>query len=513
MFKKRRRSKITLAVLGVATIAATIIGCGSSGSATAGSTTSILKWSGSLPPGWDPVTVTNVSASYYQALVYAPLVDINEKGQPVPGLAQSWTFNKTGTAITFHLRPGGEFSDGELVDAQAIKDYFVRAKTQANSGRIEDYESIKSVTVDSEWDVTLNLASPDFQIPLELSTKGALITAPNASKNPTYLANHPVGAGPFEVTSFVPDSHIYLKKNPNYWDAKDIHIDEVELFPQSDTTTAVSAVATGTYNFATIGTQQIKQADSTKGVTAYVPTGTNISYISMNTKVAPFNNPAVVQAVHYAINRQQLFEDVSYGIGQIAGEVFVKGSPGYVASSDESGQYNPALAKQILAKAGIKPGQIKFPISLDGTSDQAAAELVQQQLEAVGIDPTIDSETDSTYRTQLYDTKSLAFTVFGGHNYDSDAETLGAFFGADGRYNLSGTQPPGFAAALTLVRETPLDSPEYAARLQAATKLGMEEPSHIFFSTYVLPFVQSDKISPLQHIPDEVDWQGVTISS
>src|SRR5699024_1364495 len=54
-------------------------------------------------------------------LVYSGLTRLGPEGQLAPALAQSWTYNEAGDAVTFHLRPGLTFSDGTAVDAAAVK--------------------------------------------------------------------------------------------------------------------------------------------------------------------------------------------------------------------------------------------------------------------------------------------------------------------------------------------------------------------------------------------------------
>ncbi|NEE54881.1 peptide ABC transporter permease, partial [Streptomyces sp. SID8455] len=106
--------------------------CGSDTSSATGNAT--LKWASSyFPAHWDPV-VSGSGAQFRQlALVYASLTRTDDEGKAVPDLAESWEYNDKGDRITFKLRPGQKFSDGEPIDAAAVKAAIERAQKQKNS--------------------------------------------------------------------------------------------------------------------------------------------------------------------------------------------------------------------------------------------------------------------------------------------------------------------------------------------------------------------------------------------
>src|SRR6202161_4626639 len=259
---RRRRSAAGLTALGAALIVAlSACGSGSGTTASASGSAAVLKWATTyFPAHWDPV-VNGAGAQFRPlTLVYASVTNINAQGDPVPGLATSWTYNKAGTEVTFHIRPGLKFSDGTPVNAQAVKDAIIRAKTQQNSALIEDLEPVQSVTVSGTYDLEVYLNHPDFQIPLVFGERVLLVASPKAAADPTKLDEDPVGAGPFIVTKIIPGQEAILKKNPGYWDAKDIHIQSVELFDAPAPATVVAGLQTGVYNFADLDASEAPSA-------------------------------------------------------------------------------------------------------------------------------------------------------------------------------------------------------------------------------------------------------------
>ncbi|MFE2302859.1 ABC transporter substrate-binding protein [Streptomyces sp. NPDC059445] len=503
-----RPGRLRAAALGTAlatVLVPALAACGGESSASAGS--AALKWTSSyFPAHWDPV-VSGSGAQFRElALVYASLTRTDENGKAVPDLAKSWDYNAEGDVITFHLRPNLKFSDGAPVDAAAVKAAIERAKKQKNSALFGDLTSITSVDAKG-LDAVIHLSQVDYQIPQLLGERVLQIASPKATASPDKLDQSPVGAGPFIVTQLVPGTKAVLKKNPDYWDAKNIHIDNVELSSAPDASTVVSGLQTGVYNFADIAPSQAEAAKKA-GLDVFVQPGFNASNLSLNTNKAPFDNDKVVDAVRYAINRQEFVDKLTFGYGSVTNQPFPKGYVAYDPESENAYAYDPAKAKKLLSEAGYKAGALKLSLVIPAEDPQA--EIVQAQLAKVGITVTI--KIDKNWATPFF-AKNLTFSLYGTTGRDSAAQTLTAHFGPNGPLNLSSPyEPAGFEAAIAKVRRTPLDSPDYAKVLQAATRAGLKSKALVF--TYSSPnlIAKSKSISGLPKNPAHIDWTGVTIA-
>ncbi|WP_261574165.1 ABC transporter substrate-binding protein [Frankia gtarii] len=512
--RRTRRGAVLGALVALAALVLSACGSGSgAGTAAAagggggGGKSTTLKWASSFfPTHWDPVVGGSGAQFRILALPYAALTKTDAKGDAVPDLAQSWAYNGAGDEITFHLRPNLTFSDGTPVNAAAVKNAIDRAKTQKNSALFGDLTSIKSVTTGGDLDVVVHLTQVDHQIPLLLGERVLQIASPKAAADPAKLDQNPVGAGPFIVTQLIPGTKVVLKKNPNYWDAKNIHIDNVQLVSAPDKATVVSGLQTGVYNFADLAPSQAKAAKAA-GLDVFVQPGFNASNISLNINKAPFNNPKVVDAVRSAVNRQEFVDKLTFGYGKTTNQPFPSGYVAYDPKSANLYPYDPAKAKQLLEQAGYKPGQIKLDLVIMG--EDPAAEIVQSQLAAVGITVTI--KVNKNWATPFF-AKDLTLSLYGTTGRDSAVQTLTAHFGPDGPLNLSSPyEPDGFEAAIAKVRQTPLDAPDYPQILQAATRVGLQSKALVF--TYSAPnlFVKNKAISALPANPAHIDWTGVTI--
>ncbi|MEW2162694.1 ABC transporter substrate-binding protein [Streptomyces sp. NPDC007084] len=505
----RRSGRLRAAALGTAlasVLVPALSACGGE-AASAGGGTAALKWTSSyFPTHWDPVVGGSGAQFRELSLVYASLTRTDETGKAVPDLAKSWEYNAKGDVITFHLRPGLKFSDGTPVDAAAVKAAIERAQKQKNSALFGDLTSIKSVEANG-LDAVVRLTQVDYQIPQLLGERVLQIASPKAAASPEKLDQKPVGAGPFIVTQLVPGTKAVLKKNPDYWDAKNIHIDNVELTSAPDASTVVSGLQTGVYNFADI---EPSQADAAKkaGLDVFVQPGFNASNISLNVNKAPFDNDKVVDAVRYAINRQEFVDKLTFGYGSVTNQPFPKGYVAFDPQSANAYAYDPAKSRKLLGEAGYKAGDIKLSLVIPAEDPQA--EIVQAQLAKVGIKVTI--KVDKNWATPFF-AKNLTFSLYGTTGRDSAAQTLTAHFGPNGPLNLSTPyEPAGFEAAIAKVRQTPLDSPDYTKVLQAATRAGLKSKALVF--TYSSPnlIAKSKSISDLPKNPAHIDWTGVTIS-
>jgi len=467
-------------------------------------------------PNWDPVVVGATSATQLLSLIYEPLFTLNAQGEVEPALATSYKYNAKGTAVTITLRKGLTFQDGSPLNAQAVAFDINRAKTQTNSALAADYAAIKSETVLNATQLRLNLAQVDYQIPYILANRTSLLASEKAAKaNLVGLnSNDPVGAGPFKLVKLVPDSELTVEKWNGYWDAKDIHVKTVNLFLQVNPATVLSGLEGGTYNFVTsLPPQDITLArkDGFR-VVANEAAGWAADFLSLNFNKAPFNNPLVAQAVEDAINRKQLVSQLGFGVAQASVQPFPTTSPAYNPSLNSVYSYNPTKAKQLLAKAGYKPGQLNLTLDVISSLNTGGPELIEQQLQAVGINVTIDPQTITAFYAGYYG-KTDNFAFYGYVGRDSKVEALNEHYGSDGILNLSAPrESPQFAAAEAKVLALPITSPKYEPALQNLTKIGVETGSTITLFTEPFAYATPKTFSPFPLIDGVIRWNGVKVS-
>lgn len=504
-----RRNLIPLAA------AALLVLAGCSAPASGDDSPTTLRWAFSLPTSWDPVTSSTGNDINTLSLVYASLTQLDEEGDAGPGLAESWEYNEEGTEVTFHLRPGLTFTDGTPLDAEAVKASLERGKVQENSLLKDQLGTIESITTEGDLDVTLHLAGVDYQVPNLLAGKtGAIVSPTAAAADPAALPTAPVGAGPFEFESFVPESNAVLVKNDDYWNADEIHIDRFELSVAPDPATIVAAIQSGSIDVAGLPATQIGEAEAA-GLTVQQLDTLGVSQVDVHSGIAPFDNPAVVEALKYAIDRQEIVDVLTAGTGTVTYQPF---PPGYVAYNPELENryaYDPAKAEKLLAAEGYGEGNpLTFEITAPAASE-AQAQLVQAQLAKIGVKATIAlvPAGSSTWQQTVYLGRTAGFALDGTVGRESPVQNLSVVYGPTGLMNTSRTASDEFLAALDTVRSTPLDDPDYARVLQEAVKIGVEQSTS--FSTYTGKriVVHSAAVSDLPQFLSQVRWEGVTVGA
>jgi peptide/nickel transport system substrate-binding protein len=240
-----------------------------------------------------------------------------------------------------------------------------------------------------------------------------------------------------------------------------------------------------------------------------------VNELDIQTTTKPFNNPDVVEAINYAINRQAILQVQAAGYGAIAYQPFPAGFVGYSPKLANLYPYNPTKAKQLLAAAGYSKG-LSITLSAPSTDDSLAEQL-QGQLEAVGITVTIGNVSSDTETQYLYLDKTIPFAVDGTAGRMSPVEMLDVLYSQQGLMNVDGkaaTTSAAVTAALDNALTVPLTSPAYPAALQNAVVTSVEnDPIHIWLYTNPRIFAYSPTVSGIPSDLVQQRWEGVTVGS
>lgn len=516
-----RRSAVAAAAL--AAIAA-LAACSSSPSgpstggpgsaAAAGSANGTLNWEWELPTSWDPVTSTAGWDMHVLGLVYASITTLNPAGNAEPGLASAWKYAPDGKSVTFTLRPGLKFSDGTPLTATDVRENITRGQTQQNSTVAAELSVISKVIVNSPASFTLDLTQVDYQVPDLLAGKDGMIVNPSAFKDVKSIPTRPEGAGPFGLTSYVPDSHADLVRNPDYWDASQIHVANFNVLDITQPEQVLSALESGQVNVAYIAGNQVASAKAAGFKVDVIPSEV-VNELDIQTSTPPFNNPKVVQAINYAIDRQAIVQVQAAGYGSVAYQPFPAGFVGYSPALANEYPYNPAKARQLLAQAGYSKG-LSITLTSIASTDDPLAEQIQGQLHQVGITVTIKDISPDTSTQYLYLDKTIPLAIDGTAGRMSPVEMLDVLYGQQGLMNVTGkasTVPAAASHALSRALTVPLNSPSFPAALRSAVTTAVrDEPIHIWLYTNPRIFAYSPTVSGIPSDLVQQRWEGVTVS-
>ncbi|MGH2941047.1 MAG: ABC transporter substrate-binding protein [Solirubrobacterales bacterium] len=534
--RRPRRLAVALAAASVL-VAAVLAGCGGGGSSattsaggvgsgsssdgqpvadtteSGGAPSGTLGWSTAGPTSWDPVTSSAGNDVSDLSLVYASLTRLSPDGDAEPALATKWEFSKDGLSFTLFLRKGQKFTDGTPFNAEAVKTNLERGEHESDSLIIPYLEAIKSIKVDNPYQLTLSLSTKDYVLPLVLGGKVGMMVSPKAIKDdPKGLATKPVGAGPFELTNYVAPTSATLVRNPGYWDAKDIHLEGVDLKFFTDEQALLSSLLSGQVQLANIGGEQVQTAESAGFQVEEFPS-LHVASIEVNDKMAPFDNHKFVEAVNYAIDRETLLQTLAGGHGEVDVEAFPPGYSAYNKSVADYYTYDPEKAQELLKQANYDGTPITITwTEFPGLNIQSESEQLQSQLEAVGIKSTLKSVPSAQLTELVYVKHSVQFNPNGIVGREAPSQMLETQYAADGLLNPGRDASPELTKALDAVATFEVGTPQYESALQEATKLATEQSANIMLFTQPFLLAHTTSLTGLKPWIETPRLEGVRLS-
>ena len=398
--KISRRSFIGGATIFGATVAAaSLTGCGGSGSAastgdaaaTTGGTLNITLTAS--PKYLDPCKYTGVYESQVINNVCDTLVQYKmDLTEIVPCLATDWTISDDGLTYTFNLRSGakfqaGQYQDGRALTADDVKYALERSATESAMNRLS---MLDHVNVVSDTQVECVLKQPAASFLTALTDAGNVIVPKEEVEGwGDAFGDHLVGTGPFSLQTFTKDQVSELVRNDNYWGDKPA-LDGVNFKVITDTSQAVNALQTGDADVTTdVSGESVQVVKDDANLTLDQKDALHISYCYMNQVNGPCADQKVRKAILMAVDRQQICDGIwQYGEGSVATLPLPKGSWGYDESVEaDIPAYDPEGAKKLLSEAGYPDGMtLSYYYSTSSTGDKVATILQQQLKNALNID-------------------------------------------------------------------------------------------------------------------------------
>ncbi len=332
-------------------------------------------------------------------------------GNPIYGAAESHTVSEDGRVYTFKIREGHVWSDGVPVTAgdfvfgmRRILDpafgaeyasilYPIKGAAELNAGTAAP-ETLAVKAIDARTlEIALVNPAPYF---LQLLTHYAAWGVPKhaVEANPTGWTKPGVmvSNGPYVLAEWSPGDHVKLVKNPLFYDADNVAIDEVYFFPTDDGEAALKRFRAGELDINIgIPSQKLDYARSELAAETRISVVLNTRYITINTSCAPFDDARVRAALSLAIDRPTIAEKILRAGEQPAYSLVPPGIADYpgTARFPYAGQpleQRVAEAKRLLAEAGFGPDNplaFKFNYIADPDSRRVAVAL-GQMWQAIG---------------------------------------------------------------------------------------------------------------------------------
>lgn len=374
----------------------------------------------------------------------------------VPGLAESWTISADNLEYTLKLREGVKFQttddftptrdfnaddvlftfNRQLDKNDPWNSYFPGANWEMFNA-MEMPAAIKAITRVDDRTVKFVLNQPDASLPSKLALNfGSIVSKEYADKLAAEgrredLDRKPVGTGPFRFVDYQQDAAIRFAANADYWDGAP-KIDNLIFAITTDATTRMQKLQAGECHVAPYpAPADVAGLKTNPDLNVLEQPGLNVSYLAMNTLVAPFDKLEVRRAINMAIDRKAIVDSVYQGMGQMAQSVLPPTMWGYNGSIDGYG-YDPEAAKKLLDEAGVKELSMKIwamPVSRPYMPNaRRAAELMQADLAKVGIKVEIVSYEWGEYLKKSRDKARDGAIILGGTSDNGDPDNLLSYF-------------------------------------------------------------------------------------
>jgi ABC-type transport system substrate-binding protein len=243
-----------------------------------------------------------------------------------------------------------------------------------------------------------------------------------------------IGTGPFKLQSWDPRGGALLVRNDDYWGSGKPYLDRIKMNYNMDPSTMIAAFATGQNDVIKVSDKP--QFDSVKALN---PNATGESFpldisdhLSFNVTVAPLEDVRVRRAITLALDRQEMLNTLTFGLGTINPPAMNGARKGGWALSQEEllkqPGYNPATkqqdiaeAKRLLGEAGF-PNGVKLTLMFNSgfTRFAGEAEMIASQLAKAGIQITLEPKEEAVARKAEQD--GTYEVTFGQYSYGPEAD-------------------------------------------------------------------------------------------
>lgn len=391
----------------------------------------IMYCSESNPANFNPqldTSSTTSDASSHQ--IYDRLLDFDaDSGRIIPSLASSWKVSDDGLTYTFQLRRNvpfhttDYFTPSRPMNADDVIFSLNRWRLpqhpfhQVSGGRYPYFESlgladnIRQIERINGYRVKITLSQRDSSFLANLATDFSVILSFEYAEAllreaaPERLDHYPIGTGPYKFESYRKDHHIRYVTHTEHWKALSQAPRLIyDITPKSSL--RLAKLITGECDAIAFPAQtELDIIRDREELELAKKPGLNIGFWAFNTRRPPFDNPDVRRALAYAIDKNTLLEAVYFDSATRARSLLPAASWAYQADAEDTA-YNPAVARQLLKKAGIEPGFTMtiwaMPIERAYNPNAAKmAELMQRYLADVGIVVNIVTYDWTTFRKHL----------------------------------------------------------------------------------------------------------------
>lgn len=384
---------------------------------------------GEDPGQFNPGITTSFGPHSVADSIYNGLVQLDINANPVPDLAESWEISDDATTYTFNLVEGVTWHDGEPFTSADVKFTFEEILLNYHSRTKAGLETaLAGIDTPDDLTVVFRFNEPYAPLLQRLNVTEAPILPQHiyeGVEDPTQAEANlmPVGTGPFMFDAYTPGTEVRLVRNENYFKEGLPLLDAIVFRVIPDASTQIAALEAGEVDYVWRvpgpNAALIEASPDTEIVS--VPSGPGggfcIMTMTFNLDREVFEDVRVRQAFAYAIDRQQILEQVIFNQGNVAEApisskiawAHLDGGPEY--------PYDPEQARTLLDEAGYPAGDDGTRFTVDFVhfpNFSKYGEVMREQLAEVGIDLELrplerDASIEAIFNERDFDTNIISY--------------------------------------------------------------------------------------------------------
>ncbi len=353
------------------------------------------------PETMDPLEAGPPSQTVIALAVFDQLAETlpGADKEPQPGLAQSWSVSSDGLTVTFHIRPGVHFTNGEpLTGEDVVYTLDSLAKPEATAHYLSTLWNEVSLTGPLTVQIHLKRPTPALIDDLTLAPTSIVPKKVVEREGLKKFGLHPIGTGPFMITATTPgNTTVKMVRNPRYWRHGQPYLNGLVWNQVTEANARMLAVRSGAATIATgVPFSQAASLKKTSGVRLLVEPFSGSAWELVNNAAKPLDEINVRRALAYAIPRQAIIHAVYGGLGEPSNDV-LGNQLKYWDPHVPTFPYDIAKAKELLRHSSVPNG---FDVTImipSGEPEVALTAAIEQSAWAkIGVHAKIESITPAS---------------------------------------------------------------------------------------------------------------------
>lgn len=341
--------------------------------------------------------------------VYEGLLDYKEDTlEFVPLLAESFEVSDGQKTYTFKIRRGVKFTDGQVLNAAAVK-FNIERQIKVKQGIAFALSSITSIETPDDFTVVLKLSEPmDGFMSAFAALDTVKMISPKAIRDnekdgdgaQAWLRDNMVGTGPYVMKSYHQSQQAVFERNPNYWRGwNGDHFQRVIVKYIHEASTQRLLLEQGEIDVALyLPDDVVESLDGKPNITITNVPSFNLYYLALNCKKGPTADPKVRRAIAHGFNYDSFINDILRGKAKRAHGPVPSTFVGFAADTPAY-SYDVEKAKKLLAEAGFPHGgfTLKYTYETGYFWKRPLGEMFQANMKALGIEVEIQELSPSAW--------------------------------------------------------------------------------------------------------------------